>query len=266
MTELIDMPDAEDGWEPASSTRPDRRNPAWQSSMFQNATWPLSALALLSVDLDAVARRLRLTLETSWDGHGQLRAAFFVLDGTDFVVTHHEDDAPGTHVWTRKGGPTGSAERVARLLAALGVGPEAVSYSTWGAGTDLSRVPDAWWRGRTKPMSSRQEFWDGFKKRPGMYVGRVSFGTVTAFLTGYDFAAGGVLLDGFRDWLAGRLGSGWNVVYPALVVDVAFPDGRPAEPWSEEEDQHAVRELFRLLDEFFEHLAGTALAGPGPAE
>lgn len=71
--------------------------------MFQGAAWPLMSLASFSVDLDAVARRLRLTLETSWDEHGPVRVAFFVLDGTDFVVTHHEGDAPGTHVWTRKG-------------------------------------------------------------------------------------------------------------------------------------------------------------------
>ncbi|GAA3272319.1 hypothetical protein GCM10010493_57340 [Streptomyces lavendulae subsp. grasserius] len=50
------------------------------------------SLALLSVDLDAVARRLRLTLEASWDGHGTVRAAFFVLNGTDFVVVHHEGE------------------------------------------------------------------------------------------------------------------------------------------------------------------------------
>ncbi|WP_106401422.1 hypothetical protein [Actinocorallia populi] len=255
MTELIDVPDAGNDWEPATSFQAGRRNPAWQASAFQSAAWTLRMLALLSVDLEAVARRLRLTLETSWDGHGALRAAFFVLDGTDFVVTHHEGDAPGTHVWTRDGGPIDSAERVGSLLAALGVGPEAVAYSVWGSGTDLSRVPAAWRRDRTRPVWSRQEFWEHFKKRPRMFVSRVSFGSVTGFLAGYDTASDGVLLDGFREWLAVKLGSGWNLVWWALVEILAFPDGRPAEPWSHEDDQHAVDELISLMDEFFEHIA-----------
>ncbi|MEU4025751.1 hypothetical protein [Streptomyces anulatus] len=118
---------------------------------------PASSLALLSVDLEAVARRLKLTLESSWDGRGGVRAAFFVLDGTDFVVTHHEGDAPGTHVWTRKGGPVDPAARAGSLLAALGVGPEAVSYSVWGVGTDLRHVPAAWGHGRGKPTRSHQD-------------------------------------------------------------------------------------------------------------
>ncbi|MFJ7258175.1 hypothetical protein ACIQWV_37985 [Streptomyces sp. NPDC098085] len=256
MTELISVPDAEADWEPATENQAGGRNPASQASMFQSAAWPLRSLALLSVDLEVVARRLRLTLETSWDGHGTVRAAFFVLDGTDFVVTHHEGDAPGTHVWTRKGGPIDSATRVGGLLAALGVGPEAVAYSVWGSGTDLSHVPAAWGRGRARPVWSRQEFWENFKRRPGMFVARVSFETVTGFLTGYDVAAEGALLDGFQEWLATKLGSGGNLVWWALVVHLAFPDGRPAEPWSHEDDQQAVRQLFRLLDEFFEHLVG----------
>lgn len=152
--------------------------------MFQGAAWPLMSLASFSVDLDAVARRLRLTLETSWDEHGPVRVAFFVLDGTDFVVTHHEGDAPGTHVWTRKGGPVDSATRVGSLLAALGVGPEAVSYLTWGSGTDLSHLVTAWGRGRGKPVWSHQDFWENFKKRPSMFVVRVTFEAVTGFLAG----------------------------------------------------------------------------------
>lgn len=228
--------------------------------MFQSAAWPLRSLALLSVDLEAVARRLRLTLETSWDGHGTVRAAFFVLDGTDFVVTHHEGDAPGTHVWTRKGGPVDSATRVGSLLTALGVGPDAVSYSVWGSGTDLTHVPAAWRRGLARPVWSRQEFWESFKSRPRMFVARVSFEAVTGVLAGYDIASGGALLKGFQEWLAARSGTGENLVWWALVAELAFPDGRPAEPWSHGDDQHAVAELIRLFDEFCEHLAGDPTA------
>ncbi|MFB7453477.1 hypothetical protein [Streptomyces sp. NPDC056194] len=256
MTEMIEIPDAEGDWEPATELRAGGRNPVRQASMFQSVTWPLNSLALLSVDLEAVARRLRLTLETSWDGHGGVRAAFFVLDGTDFVVTHHEGDAAGTHVWTRKGGPVDPAARVGGLLAALGVGPEAVSYSTWGAGTDLSHVPAAWGRGRGKPTRSHQDIWDNFKRHPGGFVDRVTFGAVVGFLNGYDIASGKALLDGFREWLAAKLGYGSNLVYWVLAKKLIFPDGCPEEPWSPETEQQAVAGLIGLIDEYFDHLAG----------
>ncbi|MFI8086576.1 hypothetical protein ACIF6L_38025 [Kitasatospora sp. NPDC086009] len=265
MTGMIEIPDAEGDWEPATELRAGGRNPARQASMFQSVTWPLISLALLSVDLEAVTRRLRLTLETSWDRHGSVRAAFFVLEGMDFVVTHHEGDAPGTHVWTRKGGSVDPAARVGSLLAALGVGPDAVSYSTWGAGTDLSHLPAAWWRGRGKPTWSHQDTWDNFKKRPGMFVGRVTFGAVVGFLTGYDTASDKALLDGFGEWLAARLGYGSNLVHWALAEKLIFPDGRPEEPWSPETEQHAVAGLIGLIDEFFDHLADDPKDRPGTA-
>ncbi|MFJ6088354.1 hypothetical protein ACIQI8_44075 [Streptomyces sp. NPDC092369] len=265
VTELMYVPDAEDGWEPA--TEPGGLNPAWQASMFQSVGWPLYSFAYLWVDLDAVARRLRLTLESSWDGHGRLRAAFFVLEGTDFVATDHEGDAPGTYIWTRKGGPLAGTDRAASLLAALGVGPEAVRFSTWGGGTDLSDIPPAWSRaGRAmrKAVQSRQDFWDDFKTHPGTFVGRVTFESVAGFLNGYNAATEGELLNGFREWLADRLDFGSNLVWTRLVLNLAFPEGPPEEPWSAEDDQHAVDQLIRLLDEYFVSLAGGPTADGNP--
>ncbi|MEV8284617.1 hypothetical protein [Streptomyces niveus] len=260
MTEMISLPGPEADW--ASATSPTPGNPARQCSVFQAAAEPLISLALLAVELDSVARRLRLTVEESWDEHGALRAAFFTLDGTDFVVTQHERDPAGTYVWVRKSGPVEPAGRMAVLLAALGVGPDAVAYSTWGVGTDLSRVPDAWSRGRGRRGESHQRFWEGFSKRTGMYVGRVTYEGVTAFLDGYDHAGGGVLLRGLTEWLADTKQAGQNLVWSAQVVGVVFPGGRPAEPWSPEEHRQAVAGLFALLDEFFAHLQGQPDATP----
>ena len=167
---MINLPDPEADWAPATSlTQVGAGNPARQYSMFQAGKEPLISLALLAVELNSVARRLRLTVEESWDGHGAVRAAFFTLDGTDFVVTHHERDTPGTCVWVRKSGPVDPAERMAILLTALGVGVEVVSYSTWGVGTDLSRVPAAWRRGRHPLPQSHQRFWERFKAAPELY-------------------------------------------------------------------------------------------------
>ncbi|MEQ8144701.1 hypothetical protein [Streptomyces sp. OP7] len=256
MTEMINLPDPEADWAPATfSTQVGAGNPARQCSMFEAATEPLISLALLAVELDSVARRLRLTIEESWDGHGAIRAAFFTLDGTDFVVTHHERDPSGTYVWVRKSGPVDHAERMAVLLTALDVGSEAVSYSTWGTGTDLSRVPATWSRKRGRPVESHQRFWENFRKRPGMYVGRNTYDGVTAYLNGYDHACGGALLNGLREWLADTHQVGQNLVWWAQVVQVVFPEGRPAEPWSDDEHRQAVAGLFDLLEGFFEHLA-----------
>ncbi|GGJ79499.1 hypothetical protein GCM10011583_08850 [Streptomyces camponoticapitis] len=268
MTEMINLPDPEANWAPAVSSTPvGAGNPARQCSVFQAATEPLIALALLAVDLDSVARRLRLTIEESWDEHGAVRAAFFVLDGTDFVVTHHERDSSGTYVWVRRSGPVNPAERTTVLLTALGVGTDAVIYSTWGLGADLSRVPDAW----SWPVESHQRFWENFRKRLGMYVGRVTYEGVTAYLNGYDHASGGALLSGLRQWLADTHRVGQNLVWPAQVVQIVFPEGRPAEPWSQDEHRQAVAGLLALLEAFFEFsTAGSAAlrregapAGPG---
>ncbi|MEU9336561.1 hypothetical protein AB0D49_25880 [Streptomyces sp. NPDC048290] len=254
---MSEIPDAEDGRGPAPEPRASGHSPVRQASMFQSTAWPLSSLALLSVDLETVAQRLRLTLETSWDGHGPLRGAYFELDGTDFVVTHHEGDAPGTHVWTRKGGPVDPAARAGSVLTALGVGPEAVSYSTFGVGTDLSQLPAAWGRGRGRATRSHQDIWANFRSNPKGFLDRVTFAAVIGFLNGYGMASGEALLHGFAQWLADRLGYGRSpLVYWVLAERLIFPDGRPEDPWSPETEQHAVEGLIGLIDEYFDQLAG----------
>ncbi|MFF4017261.1 hypothetical protein [Streptomyces sp. NPDC001843] len=142
------------------------------------------------------------------------------------------------------------------LLTALGVSPDAVLYSTVGMGTDLSQVPAAWGRRRVRPAESHQRFWENFSKRTGMFVGRVTYEGVTAYLDGYDHACGGVLLKGLEQWLADTYQAGENLIWSAQVVQVVFPEGRPAHPWSEDEHRQAVDRLFALLEGYFEHLAG----------
>ncbi|MEV5583019.1 hypothetical protein AB0L39_31215 [Streptomyces parvus] len=141
------------------------------------------------------------------------------------------------------------------LLAALGVGPVAVSYSVWGVGTNLRHVPAAWGRAKGKPTRSHQDLWANFRRGPELHVGRVNFRTVVAFLNGYDIACGKALLNGFRERLAAKLGYGWNLVYWVLAEKLIFPAGSPEEPWSPETEQHAVAGLIGLIDEYFDSLA-----------
>lgn len=236
-------------------------DPARQCSMFQAATEPLIALALLAVELDALARRLRLTVEESWDEHGAVRAVFFTLDGTDFVATCHERDPAGTCVWVRKSGPVDPAERMAVLLTALGVGSDAVSYSTWGIGTDLSHLPGAWRRSRGRPVESHQRFWEKFSRATGVFVAPVTYDGVTAFLNGYDQACGGALLNGLREWLADTKQAGQNRVWSDQVLQEVFPEGQPADPWSRDQHRQAVAGLIALLEEFFQQQEQQLLAG-----
>ncbi|MET9290989.1 hypothetical protein [Streptomyces sp. NPDC003077] len=88
-----------------------------------------------------------------------------------------------------------------------------------------------------------------------MYVGRITYEGVTAYLDGYDHACGGALLSGFREWLADTEKVVRNLTWSAQVLRVVFSEGRPAEPWSEDEHGQAVAGLFALLEGFFGHLA-----------
>lgn len=253
---MIEVPGPEPEWEQASSVQGRGRNPVWQPSMFDLAGERLRPLALLAVDLDAVARRLRLVVEESWDGLGRLRVAFFVLEGTDYAVTCHEGDPPGTCVWVKRAGPVDPGERVSVLLDVLRLGAEAVAFAAWGRETQWSPgAPPSWGQRSGRSVRSHQEFWELFKTRPGMYVGRVRYNAVTAYLDGYDHASGGRLLTGFQPWLARKLQTGGNLVWPSLVLRVLLPEGRAPEPWPEVDQQRAVEGLFGLLDEFYEHIA-----------
>ncbi|MEU6970511.1 hypothetical protein AB0A71_22785 [Kitasatospora aureofaciens] len=118
-----------------------------------------------------MARRLGLAPERSWDGCGALRVACFVLGGTDFGVGHHDGDPVATTVWSTRAGPVDDGERLGILLAALGAGPEAVLKPG---------LPVAPWQGAVRQEQSHQLFWERFRKRPGMYTGRVAYGPVAS--------------------------------------------------------------------------------------
>ncbi|MET7939348.1 hypothetical protein [Streptomyces sp. NPDC005302] len=107
-----------------------------------------------------------------------------------------------------------------------------------------------------KPLSemTEREYFANVGERPGMFVGRASFSTLTAFLTGYDQHAlrhGGPGLIGWHDWLVARRGRDCNHAWPGQVLHIALPNGwddfRSLPP---EDEQQAIKFLFELLDEF----------------
>ncbi|MFI8943147.1 hypothetical protein [Streptomyces syringium] len=116
-------------------------------------------------------------------------------------------------------------------------------------------------------MSEREYFaWVG--QRPGTFVGRTSFHSLAAFLTGYDQHAirhGGPGLAGWREWLVARRGKDCNHTWPGLVLHIALPGGWD-NMWdlSTDDEQHAITILFQLLDEFAaDQEASKGAHGPG---
>jgi hypothetical protein len=90
-------------------------------------------------------------------------------------------------------------------------------------------------------------------RRPDAYGLEGSYGQAVAFVTGCDAGNAWGLLAGFPEWLAMTAGGGRNLVWSALVLDIAFPAPEsvtPADPLDRQRNDHAVETLFRLLDGF----------------
>jgi hypothetical protein len=106
-----------------------------------------------------------------------------------------------------------------------------------------------------------------FRDHPSMYLAKVDFDTVAAFVGGYDLAASGRLLDGFQDWMRPRIRRGHEFGWPLQVLLVAFPDDERA-PWprpdTPERQAHAITTLFQLLEEFCEDRGRPASGTDGP--
>jgi len=101
-------------------------------------------------------------------------------------------------------------------------------------------------------MDYRKLFAD-VHRRPGMFGLDGSFHDFTVFVRGCEAGNDGQLLAGFREWMVARCGFGNNLVWEALVLHQAFPDGPPRREQLEadpELDRGAAETLFRLLDEY----------------
>ncbi|MFB8003539.1 hypothetical protein [Nocardia sp. NPDC056000] len=101
---------------------------------------------------------------------------------------------------------------------------------------------------------SEREYLGLFAQRPGMYVSGGTVRDVVSFLNGYDFAArhhGGQGLDGFQEWLLVKNeGRGINLVWWALLEDIALPDKEFGVDRTPEQEAHLLAMMFELLDAF----------------
>jgi hypothetical protein len=94
-----------------------------------------------------------------------------------------------------------------------------------------------------------EEFVQNLCLRPGMYVYPASFGTVCAFLDGFNEGRGSGPLLGFREWLVVRNNGQDNVMWQGIV---ARELGIPTNEFTNETDTESIRSLGRLLANYFQ--------------
>jgi hypothetical protein len=126
---LVEVPGPEADWELAAAYQGGKRNPALQGSLWDYAAGRFRVIAGLSPSLPALAARLRLDLERSWeDPLGEVVAAMFRIGKIHFALSHNDGHPrPDTKVWVnREQADVEAALDV--LLQALGIGREAVTY------------------------------------------------------------------------------------------------------------------------------------------
>lgn len=125
----MEVPGPEADWEVAAAYQGGKRNPALQGSMWDYAAGGFRLVAGLSPSLDALAERLRLAIERSWeDPLGEVEAAMFSIGKIHFALSHNDGHPrPDTKVWvSRDEADVDAALDV--LLHALGIGREALTY------------------------------------------------------------------------------------------------------------------------------------------
>ena len=100
---------------------------------------------------------------------------------------------------------------------------------------------------------SEREYWAFVAKRPGMFIGRATLTGVEAFLVGYDqhsMRHGGPGLSGWLEWLVARRGRDCNHGWSGQVRHIALPGGWEHWELPADQEEHVIKVLFELLDQF----------------
>lgn len=139
MTESVEVPDPEPGWETAPEYQGVKRNPARQYFTFEQAIGDFRPIAGLKVRITDIARRLRLLLEPGNSDLGPVNAAFLAIRLIGFAVYSHESDG-FTVVSLHRKDETGTLDALDVLLEALGIDWRAVATVAFGEGRDLRYI------------------------------------------------------------------------------------------------------------------------------
>jgi hypothetical protein len=96
--------------------------------MWEFAASSFRVVAGLQPPLDALAARLRLTIERGWEDLGHVDVAMFRIKETDFALSELEGAAvPYTLVWVSRSVEDSEAA-LDTLLGALGIGRGALAF------------------------------------------------------------------------------------------------------------------------------------------
>ncbi|MEV8322179.1 hypothetical protein [Kitasatospora sp. NPDC056731] len=125
----IEVPGPEADWETAPEYQGGKRNPALQHSAWEIASGSYRVVAGLQPPLGALAARLRLVVERTWEDLGCVDVAMFRIDRTDFALSQFEGGIPRyTTVWLDRASQDVEAA-IDTLLGALGIGREALAFT-----------------------------------------------------------------------------------------------------------------------------------------
>jgi hypothetical protein len=145
----IEVPAPEPDWEAAPAYQGGKRNPAFQHSMWEYAAGSFRLVAGLRPPLEALATRLRLTVERGWEDLGYVDVAMFSIKRVDFALSRMEGAAvQDTFVWVSRSQDDVDAA-LDMLLSALGIGREALAFRgdvETGFDGPTDRPPQSVWR------------------------------------------------------------------------------------------------------------------------
>jgi hypothetical protein len=125
---VAEVPRPEPDWERAAQYQGGKRNPAFQPSLWEYAASSFRLVAGLSPSLDALAARLRLDVEQSWENLGRVDVALFRIQKIDFALSRLEGNpCPDVFVWVSRAQADADAA-LDILLDALDIGRETVTF------------------------------------------------------------------------------------------------------------------------------------------
>lgn len=126
------IPGPETGWERADvEPMPGaaRANPAVQFSLWESSRGSYAMLAQFRCPVAAIARRLRLTLENSWDALGDVELAYFQLKGAGDFVISQTSGQPGSTLWWSPEPDPGQIDRAYEgAMTAIAPDPEIIDW------------------------------------------------------------------------------------------------------------------------------------------
>ncbi|MCX5387285.1 hypothetical protein [Streptomyces sp. NBC_00083] len=99
----IEVPGPEPEWEAAPSYQGEKRNPAFQQSMWTYAAGSFHLAGMVKPPLDALAGQLRLGVERGWEDLGDVDVAMFRISRFDFALSTFVGAVdPATFVWVSR--------------------------------------------------------------------------------------------------------------------------------------------------------------------